>query len=80
MDFIERLPRSNGKDMIWVVVDRLSKYAHFVPLTHLISAAVLARVFMDQITSCMGHQPILSVTEILCLSVTSDVNFWDSWA
>ena len=30
MDFIEALPRSKGSDTIWVIVDRLSKYAHFV--------------------------------------------------
>lgn len=34
MDFIMGLPRSNDKDTIMVVVDRLSKYAHFVALSH----------------------------------------------
>lgn len=32
MDFITSLPISNGKTTIWVVVDRLSKYAHFMAL------------------------------------------------
>lgn len=54
MDFVEGLPRSNGKDMIWVVVDRMSKYTHFTALAHPITAATLAQVFMDQIFKLHG--------------------------
>lgn len=35
MDFITGLPKSMHRDTIFVVVDRLSKYAHFIPLTHI---------------------------------------------
>lgn len=34
MDFIDGLPLSNGKSVIFVVVDRLSKSAHFMALSH----------------------------------------------
>ena len=34
MDFIEGLPNSHGKQVIFVVVDRLSKYAYFMPMSH----------------------------------------------
>lgn len=34
MDFIDSLPSSEGFTVIFVVVHRLSKYAHVVPLKH----------------------------------------------
>jgi hypothetical protein len=32
MDFITALPESDGYTQIWVIVDRLTKMAHFIPL------------------------------------------------
>ena len=49
MDFIDGLPISNGKSTILVVVDRLSKYAHFVPLSHPYTVVGVARIFFDNI-------------------------------
>jgi hypothetical protein len=34
LDFMEALPRVNGKMVILSVVDRFSKYCHFIPLMH----------------------------------------------
>ncbi|KAL0375626.1 UNVERIFIED_CONTAM: Retrovirus-related Pol polyprotein from transposon.6 [Sesamum calycinum] len=50
----EGLPRSEGKDCIMVVVDRLTKYAYFLPLTHPFTAEVVARTFMDQVYRLHG--------------------------
>jgi transposase InsO family protein len=54
MDFITKLPLSHGKSTIWVVIDRLTKYAHFVALPAQFSAVTLAPVFMSEIYRLHG--------------------------
>lgn len=49
MDFIEGLPKSNGSSVIFVVVDRMIKYAHFMPFYHPYNAATVARAFLDNV-------------------------------
>lgn len=49
MDFVEGLPLSEGKSTIFVVVDRLSKYSHFIPIAHPYSATTVARNFFDNV-------------------------------
>lgn len=45
MDFIEGLPKSDWKDVVLVVVDRKTKYAHFRPWNHPYTAVLVTRVF-----------------------------------
>ena len=55
MDFITRLPKSiEGYDAILVVIDMLSKRAHFIPTTSDASAAKTAQIFFDSVWKYHG--------------------------
>jgi hypothetical protein len=57
IDFIVGLPRTRaGYDSIWVVVDRLTKSAHFIPVKTSYSSAVLIELYMSQIGCLHGVQ------------------------
>lgn len=49
MDFIVKLPQSHGCDSIWVVCDRLTRAAHFIPCVETLRAPELAWLFLDRI-------------------------------
>jgi hypothetical protein len=54
MDFITALPKSGTKSVIMVVVDRLSKYAHFCALQHPFTTSTVAQIFMDRVFKLHG--------------------------
>jgi hypothetical protein len=59
MDFITRLPNSEGKNVIMVIVDRLTKYTHFCALSHPFKASTVAIAFMEIVQNLHGSPKII---------------------
>lgn len=59
LDFIEGLTNFERYNCILVVVDKFSKYAHFVPLTHPFTAESVATAFMKNIYKLHGMPKVI---------------------
>jgi hypothetical protein len=59
MDFIIGLPKYEGKSAIVVIVDRLTKYAHFCALSHPFKASIVATAFMETVQTLHGSPKII---------------------
>jgi hypothetical protein len=65
MDFVTGLPLTqNKKDAIWVVVDRLTKLAHFIPANVRDSMEKLVSTYTQEVVRLQGVPQVLYQTEI----------------
>ncbi|GJV53054.1 putative mitochondrial protein [Tanacetum coccineum] len=75
MDFIIGLPKSQGKTIIFVVVYRLSKYAHFMALSHPYTASFVAQVFLDTVYRLHGLPSSIVNDKMMCFKPKE----WVQW-
>ncbi|GKC19156.1 putative reverse transcriptase domain-containing protein, partial [Tanacetum coccineum] len=75
IDFVTKLPRtSSGHDTIWVIVDRLTKYAHFLPMREDYKMDRLARLYLNEIVARHG----VSISIISDRDSRFTSRFWQS--
>ena len=72
LDFVEGLPTSQGFEVILVVVDRLTKYVHFIPLSHPYTVAKVVGLYMQCVFKLRGL-PTFIVSD---RDATFTSNFW----
>ena len=66
MDFIKGMPKSKGYSAILVVVDRLTKYAHFVAQKHPFTVVTIANIFIQEVVRLHGiPQSIISDHDLI---------------
>nr|GEX11322.1 retrotransposon protein, putative, Ty3-gypsy subclass [Tanacetum cinerariifolium] len=75
MDFVTKLPKSpQGYDIIWVIVDRLTKSAIFVPMRETDHTEKLARMYLKEVVTRRG----IPVSIICDRDLRFTSNFWRS--
>ncbi|GJS91123.1 putative reverse transcriptase domain-containing protein [Tanacetum coccineum] len=73
MDFVTKLPKTpSGYDVIWVIVDRLTKSAHFIPIRETYIMDKLTKLYIKEIVS--KHGVPISIISDIDSKFTS--NFW----
>ena len=75
MDFVEGLPKSHLKSVVFVVVDRLTKYTHFMALSHPYTATKVANLYLHFVFKLHGMpSTIVSDRDPMFTSL-----FWREW-
>ena len=59
MDFITGIPKSEGNTIIMVVVDRITKYAHFCALSNPLKESMVTNYFMETVQKIHGTPNII---------------------
>lgn len=71
IDFIKQLPKFKRKDVILVVVCKLTKYGHFFAVSYPFTAAMVAQLFLDTIFKLHDMPYLLYLTRTKCSQVFS---------
>ncbi|GJW77167.1 putative reverse transcriptase domain-containing protein [Tanacetum coccineum] len=67
MDFITKLPKTaNSYDTIWVIVDRLTKSAHFLPMRETDPMEKLMKLYMKEV-KCLSDESLVIPLDELCV-------------
>ena len=75
MDFITKLPKTqSGCDIIWVIVDRLTKSAHILAIKETDKMERLTRIYIKEVISRHG----VPISIILDRDARFTSNFWQS--
>ena len=81
MDFVSGLPRTiKNFEAIWVIVDRLTKSAHFIPIRMDYPLERLVELYIEKIVSLHGIPSSIVRTEILDLHRSSGkvcIGLWE---
>ncbi|KAI5431677.1 hypothetical protein KIW84_035730 [Lathyrus oleraceus] len=80
MDFVSGLPRTiKNFEAIWVIVDRLTKSAHFIPIRMDYPLERLVELYIEKITDGQTERTIQSLEDLLRACVLEKGGAWDCY-